>query len=152
MGAKAAEPVTTKLYDLDFFEWAARNAALLRARRFSEADIEHIAEEIEDMGRSQQKELASRLRVLLIHLLKWRVQPTQRSASWEETIDTQRAEIGDLLEFMASLRHTLLAMVEKVYPQSVRWAAKETRQPKTRFPESSPFTVEQILDENFLPE
>jgi hypothetical protein len=152
MGARAAHPAPRNLYELDFFEWTARNAALLRAKRFSEADIEHIAEEIEDMGKSQQKELASRLRVLLIHLLKWRIQPAQRSASWEETIDTQRAEISDLLDFMPSLRRTLPEVVETVYPRAVRWAAKETRQAKTRFSEACPFTVEQILDEGFFPE
>jgi hypothetical protein len=58
------------LYDKDFFEWTRCNAALLRARRFEEADIEHLAEEVEDMGKRDRRELTSRLEVLLTHLLK----------------------------------------------------------------------------------
>lgn len=72
------------LYDRDFFKWTRCNAALLRAGRFDQADIEHIAEEIEDMGKSERRGLESRLEVLLPHLLKWQVQPNQRSASWRK--------------------------------------------------------------------
>jgi Domain of unknown function DUF29 len=66
-----------QLYDHDFYAWANEQAGLLRAGRLSEADIEHIAEEIESMGRTEKRELISRLTVLLLHLLKWRYQPRQ---------------------------------------------------------------------------
>ena len=66
---------TADLYDRDFAEWTRHNAELLRAGRASEADLEHIAEEIEDMGNRDRRELRSRLRVLLAHLLKWKFQP-----------------------------------------------------------------------------
>ena len=66
------------LYDTDFYAWTNEQAALLRAGRWSEADVENIAEEIESMGRSERRELVSRLTVLLMHLLKWRFQPTLR--------------------------------------------------------------------------
>ncbi|MBI3698676.1 MAG: DUF29 family protein, partial [Acidobacteria bacterium] len=66
------------LYDLDFFEWTARNAELLREGRFTEADMEHIAEELEDMGKRDRRELESRLELLLEHLLKWQMQPLLR--------------------------------------------------------------------------
>ena len=74
-------------YDFDFYAWANEQAGLLRAGRWSEADIAHIAEEIETMGRSEIRELVSRLKVLMMHLLKWRFQPTGRSTSWRLTID-----------------------------------------------------------------
>ena len=70
------------LYDQDFYAWTNEQAALLRAGRLSEADVEHIAEEIENMGKSEKRELVSRLRVLLLHLLKWQYQPTRRGKSW----------------------------------------------------------------------
>ena len=152
MGAKALSLTARDLYDVDFFEWTVRNGQLLRAGRFDEADIQHIAEEIEDMGKSQQKELGSRLRVLVIHLLKWKHQPGHRSPSWEETIDNQRAEIEHLLDYVPSLRRTLPEAVHKIYPRAVRWAAKESRLPETCFPETCPFTSEQLLDHTFLPE
>lgn len=65
----------THLYERDFFAWANQQAALLRAGQFAEADIEHIAEEIESMGRSEKRELLSWLATLLMHLLKWQAQP-----------------------------------------------------------------------------
>src|SRR5271170_2354823 len=61
-------------YDSDFYAWANEQAALLRSGRVAQADIEHIALEIESMGRTEKRELVSRLRVLLLHLLKWRLQ------------------------------------------------------------------------------
>ena len=88
--------VAKDLYDRDFVEWTVRNAELLRAGRLEEADIEHIAEEIEDMGKRQRHELRSRLRILLIHLLKWQAQPERRGPSWIATIGAQRAEIPKL--------------------------------------------------------
>ena len=66
------------LYDRDFLEWTARNAELLRAGRLKEADLEHIAEEIEDLGKGQRHEVRSGLRVLLMHLIKWQSQPEKR--------------------------------------------------------------------------
>ena len=134
------------------FEWTARDAGLLRAGHFNEADTPHIAEEIEDIGKSQRKELGSRFRVLLILLLKWRLQPEHRSGSWEETIDLQRAEIEDLLDYMPSLRATLPETLERVYPRAARWAGKESRLLQHRFPDTCPFTLQQVLDDAFLPE
>ena len=86
-------PTVKDLYDQDFFEWKVRNAELLRAGRFEEIDVEHIAGEIEDMGKGEQRELESRLVVLLAHLLKWRAQPERRRSSWRPTTNTQRREI-----------------------------------------------------------
>jgi hypothetical protein len=81
------------LYDRDIVAWAQEQARLLRASRLAELDIEHIAEEIEDVGKSEQRELISRLSILIGHLLKWRYQPERRGASWESTIRTQRNTI-----------------------------------------------------------
>jgi hypothetical protein len=96
-----------ELYDLDFYEWTVRNATLLRAGRVSEADLEHIAEEIEDMGKRERRELLSRLGALFAHMLKWQVQPERRSRSWTSTINLQRRELKKLLDEMPSLRRFL---------------------------------------------
>ena len=69
-------PAKSPLYDQDFFAWSRQQAELLRAGDLARADIEHIAEEIESMGRTEKRELISRLTVLLLHLLEWRYQPT----------------------------------------------------------------------------
>src|SRR2546427_6466427 len=93
-------PAAEELYEQDFFEWTIRNAALLRAGRFAEADREHIAEEIEDMGKSERGELGSRLEVLLLHLLKWKFQTGGRSRGWKATIRVQRYRLARLLKQM----------------------------------------------------
>jgi hypothetical protein len=63
------------LHDRDFYSWTLQQAGLLREGRLSEADIEHIAEELESMGASERRELTNRLAVLVAHLLKWQFQP-----------------------------------------------------------------------------
>jgi len=77
-------------YDRDVVAWANEQAALLRGGRFSELDIEHIADEVEDVGKSEQRELVSRMAILLAHLLKWQFQPERRGRSWLNTIKNQR--------------------------------------------------------------
>src|ERR1700691_5077700 len=94
-------------YDRDFYAWANKQAALLRAGKLSEADFEHIAAEIESMGKTEKRELISRLTVLLLHLLKWRYQPEKRGASWEASIRVQRNRFADHLEDNPSLRPLL---------------------------------------------
>ncbi len=146
------EPAIKVLYEQDFFEWTARNAELLRAGRFQEADLEHIAEEIEDMGRSERHELRSRLRVLLSHLLKWKYQSSRRSRSWRATIRVQRDELLHLLQQMPSLRRYLRDQLPEVYPVAVEGAISETDLADEVFPSACPFSFDQILDADFFPE
>ena len=142
-----------ELYDRDFFEWTQCNAALLRARRFDEADIEHLAEEVEDMGRRDRRELTSRLEVLITHLLKWLAQPTRRErGGWRATINTQRRRILKLLGEMPSLSTALEENLAEVYRDAVKAAVDQTRLPKAAFSEACPITIDQILNEEFFPE
>ncbi len=83
----------SNLYDTDIVAWASQQAELLRSGQWSRLDLANIAEEIEDVGKSEQRELASRLAVLIGHLLKWQFQPEKRSRSWADTIDVQRARV-----------------------------------------------------------
>ena len=152
MKASALEPAVTDLYDLDFFEWTSQNAKLLRVGKFQEADIIRIAEELEDMGKRERRELLSRLHVLLSHLLKWQIQPAQRSRSWRVTINVQRREIGDLVEEMPSLRAALAENLPKLYSRSVADAVDETGLVQNSFPEVCPFRLDQILDTQFFPD
>src|SRR5271154_4788626 len=91
-------------YDRDFYAWANQQAALLRAGMLGQADIEHIAQEIESMGRTEKRELVGRLRVLLLHLLKWRFQPTGRGSSWEASIRVQRLDLTEHMKDNPSLK------------------------------------------------
>jgi hypothetical protein len=140
-----------KMYDQDFYAWAITNAELLRQGRFSEIDIEHVAEELESMGKSERRALISRLAVLLVRLLKWKFQPGLRGASWEITILKQRDSLEDLLQESPSLRHELDKTIAKAYDRARRYAAKETGLPLATFPDPCPFATEQVLDSEFWP-
>lgn len=144
-------PQAKELYDQDFFEWTVRNADLLRSGRLDEADLEHIAEELEDMGKSERRELESRLEVLLAHLLKWSCQPARRGRSWKATIRVQRRELLRLLADMPSLKNHLHRNLAEIYSTGIERAISETDLPDGAFPATCPFTLEQILDPDFYP-
>jgi type II secretory pathway component PulM len=114
MGAKTLKPAAASLYDEDFAIWTAETARLLRAGRFDEVDIEHVADEIEDMGKRDKRELHSRLTVLILHLLQWKWQPEKQTRGWQATLLTQRAELDRVLEDSPSLRRATAAAVAKV--------------------------------------
>ena len=139
------------MYDRDFARWAEENAGLLRAGRTQDADLRHIAEEIEDMGKERQHALKSHLRVLLSHLLKHQFQPSRRSTSWLRTIANARAEIEDLLEENPSLVPLVGPLAIAAYPRSAKLAAIETKLPLSRFPARCPYTAKQIRDDAYLP-
>lgn len=139
-------------YDKDLNAWADEQAQFLRARRFDLLDIEHLAEEIADVGKSEQRELASRLAVLMAHLLKWQHQPGRRGASREKTIRAQRKEIGYVLGESPSLAPKLAEArwLDMVWSRAIAQAVDETG--LDCFPDSCPWAMhEQILNEAWLP-
>jgi hypothetical protein len=139
-------------YEKDLNAWANEQAQLLRAGRYDLLDIEHIAGEIEDVGKSEQRELASRLVILLAHLLKWRYQPERRCASWEKTIKAQRKEISYALEESPSLVPKLqeARWLDMVWARAVAQAVNETG--LDCFPDACPWAVQdEALNESWLP-
>lgn len=156
MAEARAEAAT--LYERDFFDWTREQADLLRragAMRLNDLpglDWERLAEEIEDLGKALRRELFSRYRVLVLHLLKWRHQPTRRGPSWRRTIREQRDELGELVRRNPSLRPRRPAELGIAYPRARVGAADETGLPLATFPEACPFTLDQIEDHTFWPE
>ncbi|MBP2230647.1 hypothetical protein J2847_003952 [Azospirillum agricola] len=142
----------SNLYERDFYAWANEQAALLRAGKLDAADIAHIAEEIESMGKTEKRELVSRLTVLLLHLLKWRFQPDRRGASWEATITVQRDDLLDHLRDNPSLKSKLDEAVTDAYRKAAILAAGETGLPKPTFPDTCPWPFERLMDMDFWPD
>lgn len=142
---------TTQLYETDFLAWTEQTAQLLRAGAFEQVDWEAVIEEIESLGRSDRRALRSRLTVLLHHLLKWQYQPGLRSGSWRNTIAEQRQQIEDLLEDSPSLKSYLLDVLAESYQRGRNAASNETELPIHLFPTECPYSVDQILDHEFLP-
>lgn len=139
-------------YDADFYAWTVEQANLLRQGRFADADIANIIEEIETLGRSEKRELRNRLIVLLVHLLKWQVQPGGRSVSCRSTIDEQREGLREHLAENPSLAATMPDLLPFIWQRAVRRATNETLLAENSFPTACPWTVDLILDNGFFPE
>ena len=110
--------MATITYQQDYHAWTQHTAELIRQRRFAEIDVEHVAEELEDMGASKERELENRLGILLAHLLKWRYQPERRGVSWEATIKEQRQRVARLLRKNPSLKAALEETHRDAYSES----------------------------------
>jgi hypothetical protein len=139
-------------YDTDFYAWTQAQAQALRAKDLAGLDLEHLAEEIEALGNEQRHAARGHLRVLLWHLLKWAYQPNHRTPGWRTSIRNARIEIGDRLDDYPSLRPLVPTLLAAAYPQARRLAADETGLPLAAFPDTCPWALAQVLDEDFWPE
>jgi hypothetical protein len=138
-------------YEDDLFAWTQEQAALLRAHAVDGIDWENLAEEIESMGGRDRRELESRLRVVLLHLLKWQAQPALRGSSWRKTLRTQRREIRTLLKQSPSLRREVPGLMREAYADAVKDAIDETGLRADVFPSACPYAPGDVLDEDHLP-
>lgn len=143
----------TTAYETDVVAWASEQAQLIRAGQFDQLDLKHLAEEIEDVGKSEQRELASRMAVLLAHLLKWKHQPGKRSKSWEFTIRTQRKEVCYLLKEAPSLKTKFAdaLWLDIVWAKAKGIAESETGLDLDTFPDTCVWPIADMLAENWLP-
>ncbi|MDP2752674.1 MAG: DUF29 domain-containing protein [Rhodocyclaceae bacterium] len=144
--------MTTK-YEMDVVAWANEQAQLIRAGRFDLLDIENIAEEIEDVGKSEQRELEHRMAVLLAHLLKWQYQQDRQGNSWARTVKEQRKRVHIRLNKTPSLKTDLLdpAWWIDVWADAVTQATSETGIDILDFPEECPWSVDEILAPDWFP-
>jgi len=138
-------------YQTDFYAWAQQQANLLKTGRLSELDIANLVEEVEDMSRSEKRALESRLIVLLVHLLKWKYQSERQGRSWHLTIKEQRVRLFKALKISPSLKNQLASVTSDAYDVAIFKAAKETKLDVTIFPDTCPWSVAQILDDNYYP-
>ena len=138
-------------YSEDFYGWTQEQARLLREHRINELDLENLLEEIESMGKSEKRELESRLEVLLMHLLKWQYQPNFQGKSWELTIREQRAKSIRHLKENPSLKALLAEIFEYAYEGARMGAARQTGLSLEIFPTSCPWTFEQVTEPAFFP-
>jgi hypothetical protein len=138
-------------YDEDFFLWTQRQAALVRAGQFDLVDWKNVALEIETVGSRERRELGTRLKILMIHLLEWECLPQKRSKSWRVAINDQRDEIEQLLAEDPSLRREIDALIGKRYGIARANAAGETGLALRMFPARCPYTADQILDDTYFP-
>lgn len=147
-----ADPPVNNLYDTDFYAWTQEQARLLREQRWNDLDLENLIDEVESVGLSEKREIRSRMTILLAHLLKWKFQPGHRGASWIATITEQRDQLNDIVRTSPSLEGYLQSQANQKYLSGSLLAAEKTGIAFGVFPEQCPFTPQQVLDPDFLPE
>ncbi|HZZ62126.1 MAG TPA: DUF29 domain-containing protein [Roseiarcus sp.] len=136
-------------YESDLFEWTKAQADALRRRASNELDWDNLAEEIETLGRSNRHQIESRLENLILHLLKWKYRPELRCGSWRSSIREARYRLRRLLNENPSLHSYPAEYLPEAYPLSRDYALDQTD--LYHLPEACPWTIEQVLADDFLP-
>ena len=131
-------------YDEDYAAWIGVQLDLLRTHRFSELDIDNLAEEVSDLGASSFKAFVSAIRIVLLHMIKWDIQEDYRSRSWSNSIDEHRRRLSDELEASPSYQARIDSAVMLAYRQARTEAAAETRLPLRSFAEICPYGWDEI--------
>jgi Domain of unknown function DUF29 len=142
-------------YEHDFYLWTQAQAAALRAKDLAQLDLDHLAEEIESLGKRDRRGMESYLEGVMLHVLKWVYQPQERprrGRSWRRSIDNARGGMERLVRDSPHLRELPPPLVAQAYRRARRGAARDTGLPLATFPEVCPWTLEQLQDEEFLPE
>lgn len=146
------QQITSNLYENDFYAWIETTVKVLKEGNFTQLDRANLIEELESMGRSEKREIKNRLIVLLTHLLKWKYQVEHRSQSWLNTIKEQRRQISFLLEDSPSLKRYYQSLLAQCYELARQDASEETALSLNTFPDQSPFSEEEILKNDYLPD
>jgi hypothetical protein len=140
-------------YDTDFYAWTQAQAAAIRSKDVAALDVEHLAEEVEDLGRAVRKGIGRQLECLLLHLLKWRYDPAiDPRRLWRVTIRHARREIAEELAENHSLLGYPATRLATAYRHARTDAADETDLPMATFPKACPWSIDQVLDADFWPE
>jgi len=146
--APGDDPVSAE-YERDFYSWSMEQARLIREGHLTALDRDNLAEEIESLGREQFNKLVGALRVAMMHMLKWDHQPARRSRSWTLSIEEQRLEITDVLADNPGLKPRLGEAIDRAYRRALLEAAKETGLDKTQFPETCPYSFDDVMNRVF---
>lgn len=141
-----------RLYETDYLKWLETTIEQLRQQNYSQVDWENLIEEMEGMARQERRSLESNLVVVLTHLLKWQYQPQLRGGSWKGSIVEHRRRIRDSLKDSPSLKPYLKEIFAGCYLDAVEQASAETELPEKTFPSSCSYTLEEVLDSQFLSE
>jgi len=138
------------LYETDIALWSKQQADALRRRAANEIDYDNLAEEMDDLGSSRENEIESRLENLVLHLLKWKFQPAHRCGSWRSSIIEARFRIARVIKKNPSLKSYPAECLADIYPTARVRAIAETG--RDDLPTTCPWTIEQILAYDFLPD
>ena len=140
-------------YDTDFYAWIQHNVDLLRQGKFSEIDLNNVVVELDAIGRSKKNELAQKLSLLMLFLLRWYDQDYVDDENFTRyVIAQQRWQLIKLLKESPSLRQTLEKERKKAYEDAVARLVNLKDTEENKFPARCPLTLNQCLDMDFFPQ
>jgi hypothetical protein len=140
------------LYEQDYYLWLETTARLLREGQLSALDVANLVEEIDDMERSEKRAVYSNLKILLIHFLKYSYQSEKRSNSWLASIVEHRQRLKKEFKESPSLQPYFTEIFNECYQDARELAAAETGLEIDAFPVEPPFTPEETLNSDYLPD
>lgn len=139
-------------YDEDFALWSAEQAELIRKGKLDRVDIENVAEELEGLGRQEKRLIESYLQSIAMQMLRWHYQPEYRCGKWQSTLLEYRSRLDDLLEHSPSLVSHPAAVLQEEYVIAREWIAIETSVYLDLIPTECPWSIDKVLDPDFLPD
>lgn len=142
------------LYEQDYYLWLLQTSKLLQEGKLNQVDINNLIEEIDSMGRSEKKEIKSRLIILIEHLLKlnyWQAEKEYNARGWRNTVVEQRLQINLSFEDSPSLIKVLDESFLDCYNKARISTLQKYQLSRDLFPIQPPFSLEDILDSNYLP-
>jgi hypothetical protein len=145
-------PPPSTLYEQDYFLWLDRTIEYVQKGTLDRLDLSALIEELQGMSNSEKSALESNLRILLMHLLKYRYQPDKRTNSWRFTIREHRKRLLKAFAKSPSLKRYYESVFAECYQDGRELASDETGLSLAAFPEDSPFTLDDTLNLDFLPE
>jgi hypothetical protein len=150
----STEPTDDKrsLYERDYYTWALQQARALKEHRLEDLDWENLSDEVESLAKTERRELRTRLKLLIAHLLKWQFQPQRRTRSWSSTVAVQRLEIREHLDENPGLKPSVPEVLAQAYKAArLEVTGRILRRSDPQPPDSCPWTFEQVMDEQFWP-
>lgn len=141
----------TSLYDVEYDQWLARTISLLKENRFNELDKEHLIEELEDLSRREKKTVERFLEQIIRHLLLWQYWTAEHDYNanhWQAEIMSFRTQINE--DLTQNLRNHLQENQVKIYEKALNYVKQKTGY-EVDFPENCPYTLDQLLEMNWLP-
>jgi DNA-directed RNA polymerase subunit F len=144
---------SSELYECDYYAWIQDQVQALRERRIENVDWDNVAEEIEDLGRSEKRALRSQLARLIEHLLKIDHAParvrSENLRGWQVSVRYARRAAVELLDENPSLRSELKQIFARAYLDGRDEALGSLKLPDSAIPETPPWSVEEVIRSDF---
>lgn len=140
-----------QLYDVDDAQWLEETVCLLKKHQFQQLDLDHLIEELEDLGREKKNAVASLLEQIIRHLLLlqyWTIEAEYNAVHWQEEIYTFRTQLGR--KITTNLRNYLEEELNPIYQDALGFVKIKTVN-SVVFPPDCPYSLEQLLDRSWLP-